>query len=174
MRYILLIVLIFNFAYSDDDYYYGNNKKGVKPVENKLYINECSACHFAYQPGLLTQKSWVKLMNNLQNHFGVDASLLKEDLATLTTYLKNNSAEKNMNYKRSRKLANSINRLNAYPIAITKVPYFIKEHDEIPSRFIKQKEVKGLFNCTACHTTAKKGIYSERDIIIPNYGRWDD
>ncbi len=173
MKYLLLVILIFNFMYSDDDYYYGS-KKGVKPVENRLYINECGACHFAYQPGLLTEKSWVKLMSDLDNHFGVDASLLKEDLITLSTYLKNNSAEKNMNYKRSRKIAYSIQRLDAYPIAITKVPYFKKEHNEIPNRLIKQEKVKGLFNCTACHTTAKKGIYSERDILIPNYGRWDD
>lgn len=174
MKYLLLIVLVFNFLYSDDDYYYKESNKGVKPVENRLYINECGACHFAYQPGLLTQKSWVRLMSDLENHFGVDASLLNEDLETLRTYLKNNSAEKSMNYKRSRKMAYSMKRLNAYPIAITKVPYFREKHDEIPNRLIKQEEVKGLFNCTACHTTAKKGIYSERDIMIPNYGRWDD
>ncbi len=173
MRYLLIAILFFSFLLSDDDYYYNSNK-GVKAVENRLYINECGACHFAYQPGLLPQNSWVNLMNNLENHFGVDASLLEEDLLTLTNYLKENSAEKNMNYKRSRKIVYSIQRLNAYPIAITKIPYFKKEHDEIPSKLIKQNKVKGLFNCTACHTTAKKGIYSERDILIPNYGRWDD
>jgi hypothetical protein len=54
------------------------------------------------------------------------------------------------------------------------VPYFIRKHREIPRRIIKQKEVKTLSNCTACHTTAEKGVYSERAIRIPNYGRWDD
>ncbi len=171
MKYLFIILSLFNFVMADNDYYL---KKGVKPVTNKLYINECSACHFAYQPGLLHEKSWIKLMNNLESHFGVDASLLEEDLVTLTKYLKDNSAEKNMDYKRSRRIINSLNGFDPYPIAITKVPYIIKKHDEIPNKYIKQKEVKALFNCNACHTTAKKGIYSERDIYIPNYGKWDD
>ncbi len=38
---------------------------------------------------------------------------------------------------------------------------------------ITQKEVKGLFNCTACHQNAKKGIFSDDDVKIPNYGRWE-
>ena len=45
---------------------------------------------------------------------------------------------------------------------------------EIRKNLITQKEVKGLFNCIACHTTADKGIYGERDIKIPNFGRWED
>jgi hypothetical protein len=26
----------------------------------------------------------------------------------------------------------------------------------------------------ACHTKADKGSYSEREINIPNYGKWED
>ena len=48
-------------------------QSGVKPVNSKLYIKECGSCHFAFQPGLLPEKSWVKIMNNLENHFGTDA-----------------------------------------------------------------------------------------------------
>jgi mono/diheme cytochrome c family protein len=151
----------------------GSNSVGVKPVNNQLYTKECGSCHFDFQPGLLPERSWTKMMNELENHFGTDAILAQEDHDTLVGYLNRNSSDKAMQYKRSRRMTNSIAPYDT-PIAITKVPYFIDKHDEVPQRLIVQKEVKSLSNCMACHTTAKKGIYSERAIKIPNYGRWDD
>jgi nitrate/TMAO reductase-like tetraheme cytochrome c subunit len=146
---------------------------GVKPVDNELYKNECASCHFAYQPGLLPARSWVKIMGNLQNHFKTDASLDKKDVETLTQYLVKNSSDHAMNYKRSRKITNSISK-NETPMRITKVAYFERKHRELSRRMIDQKEVKSISNCTACHKTADKGVYSERYINVPNYGRVDD
>ena len=175
MKYILVLILMIGFNYADDDYgYKAYSKNGVKPVDNELYQNECSACHFAYQPGLLTSKSWDKVMTNLDNHFGTDASVLDEDYNLIYKYIMKNSAEKAMDYKRSRRIASSMSYISTTVDAITKTPYIIKKHDEIPPRLIKQEEVKGLFNCIACHTQAKKGSYKESEIKIPNYGRWDD
>ena len=37
-------------------------QKEVNPVNNKQYKDECGSCHFAYQPGLLTTRSWEKLL----------------------------------------------------------------------------------------------------------------
>ena len=53
------------------------------------------------------------------------------------------------------------------------MPYMKKQHKEIKENLITQKEVKGLFNCTACHKNAEKGIFSEEDVNIPNYGKWE-
>lgn len=164
MRYLLILIFSVIFL----------KAVGVKPVDNQLYIKECASCHFGYQPGLLNQKSWNIVMNNLADHFGVDASLEKEDFDAIYKYIMENSANNAMQYKRSVKIANSIASTNKEIDAITKVPYFIKEHREIPKRLIAQEEVKSLANCTACHTTAKEGYYGERGIKIPNYGRWDD
>ena len=50
----------------------------------------------------------------------------------------------------------------------------IKKHEDIKEDLITQSEVKGLFNCMACHKTADKGIYGKKDINIPNFGRWKD
>ncbi|MFA9374721.1 MAG: diheme cytochrome c [Poseidonibacter sp.] len=170
MKLLIITLLFLSNLFSSE---YASSKVGVKPVDNELYKNECSACHFDYQPGLLPSKSWKKIMSNLENHFDTDASLDNEDFQTISEYLEKNSAEKAMNYKRSRRIVNSI-ASNEIPQSITKVRYIIKKHNEIRPSLITQKEVKGLFNCTACHTTAQKGIYSERDIIIPNFGRWED
>lgn len=147
----------------------------VKPVTNELYIKECASCHFGYQPGLLPSKSWDKVMNNLSNHFGTDASIAKEDYDKIYKYIMENSADKALEYKRSNRIVNSLAQYLNDPVdAITKVPYFIKEHREIPKRLIVQDEVKSLSNCIACHTTANSGNYGERGIKIPNYGKWDD
>ena len=172
MTVLIVLPFLFFSIFADDNFSYFT-KKGVKKVEEKLYINACGSCHFAYQPGLLPEQSWTKLMSNLENHFDTDASLLEEDLNYLTNYLTKHSANRNMNYKRSRKIVKSIKDSN-YPIAITKIPYFEKEHRKIPKKLILQEEVKGLFNCIACHTKAKEGLYDDDTISIPNYGKWDD
>ena len=112
-------------------------------------------------------------MANLNNHFNSDASLDDKTFQTLSKYLNENSAEKNLDYKRSYKIMASL-RENQIPDSISTTPYIIQKHREIRKDLITQKEVKGLFNCIACHTTADKGIYSERDIKIPNFGRWED
>lgn len=174
MKYLLIIaIFLSNCTLADDDYEYRYNKTGVKPVNNELYKSECGACHFAYQPGLLPANAWNKMMANLENHFNTDATIENSDFKIISDYLDKNSAEKAMNYKRSRKIVNSIKNADV-PESISKTPYIIRKHDELKTSMITQDEVKGLFNCTACHTTAQKGIYSERAIKIPNYGRWDD
>jgi hypothetical protein len=170
MKFLFFLILLTSTIFADS---YSYKKPGVAPVNNSFYLNECGSCHFAYQPGLLPSSSWKKIMNNLENHFKTDASLSEDDLNTLSKYLENNSAEKFMQYKRSSRIVRSIKK-NKIPSSISKTPYLIIKHDEIKPSLITQKKVKGIFNCTACHKTANKGIYSERDILIPNFGRWFD
>ena len=131
----------------------------VAPVNNALYQKECASCHFGYQPALLNKASWEKVMTNLSDHFGTDASLGKVESEQILNYLVTNAG--------SGKIT-----ANNTTMQITKSPYFIKEHRKITPNLIEQKEVGSLANCMACHTTADKGSYSERAIVIPNYGSW--
>lgn len=148
--------------------------KAKSSVKNKLYLSECGSCHLAYQPELLPERSWIKLMNGLDNHFDEDAVLDKQDHEAILNYLKANAGDKKyVSDKHIRKFIRSIGSNNS-PIRISDIPYFKKEHDEIPAKFIKQKEVKSLSHCQKCHQKAESGSYRERDILIPNYGRWDD
>ncbi|MFA7571603.1 MAG: diheme cytochrome c [Sulfurimonadaceae bacterium] len=173
MKFLLFIILLTSALFADGYGYNKTSKKGVAPVNNALYLKECGSCHFAYQAGLLPANAWNKMMNNLENHFDTDATLAQEDWITVSNYLNANSAEKNMDYKRSSRIVNSL-RGRAIPDSISQTPYMIEKHNEIRPSLITQKEVKGIFNCMACHTTADKGIYSSRDIVIPNFGRWKD
>ncbi len=143
-------------------------------AEKALYMKECTSCHFGYQPQLLPKRSWVKMMGELENHFGSDASLEETDRLSIEKYLVQNAGDMpTVSYKHFKKINRSIAPDEA-PQRISDTRYFIKEHRGIAQRLIEQKEVKSISNCKACHTTADKGSYSERDIFIPNYGRWED
>lgn len=164
------------FVLSDSDHYWGKYRQksiGVANIKNKLYIEECASCHMAYQPGLLVSQSWLKIMDNLEQHFGDNAELDKQTLVTIKNYLMDNSAEKS-DYRRSRKFTRQINVDNA-PERITETSYFIHKHDEIPVRIVtSNSEVNSFSHCNACHTQAEKGIYDEHGVRIPGYGRWED
>ena len=170
MKYLIFLALIINSLLASDNF---NTKTDVAPVKNDLYIKECGSCHFPYQAGLLPSNAWNKMMVNLDNHFNSDATLDDKTFQTLSKYLSDNSAEKNMQYKRSNRIVLSI-PAGQIPDSISTTPYMIKKHEDIRKNLITQNEVKGLFNCIACHKTADKGIYGERDINIPNFGRWKD
>ena len=169
MKYLIFLGLMINALFAEGY----SSTPDVAPVKNDLYIKECGSCHFPYQPGLLPSNAWNKMMANLDNHFNSDATLDDKTFQTLSKYLNDNSAEKNMQYKRSNRIVSSI-PAGQIADSISTTPYMIKKHREIRKDLITQKEVKGLFNCIACHTTADKGIYSERDIKIPNFGKWED
>lgn len=147
--------------------------KDVAPVTNTKYEKECGDCHMPYPAGLLPSRSWQKIMQGLDDHFGdnaeLDAALNKE----ITDYLVRNSAD-NSNYRRSRRIVRSL-QSDQVPLRITELAYFRHEHREIPKRMIAgNAKVNSLSNCTACHRQAIQGSFSEREISIPGYGRWDD
>lgn len=174
----LSLALGWHIAQSDDD---EQAKIGdlwkrtvdVAPVSNTRYVEECGSCHMAYPPGLLPARSWRKLIQGLDNHFGDNAEQDSTTLAALTRYLVDNSAEGSP-YRRSRKIMRSL-AFNETPLRITEVPYIRHEHREIPKRLVTDNaEVGSLGNCLACHRRADQGYFSEREIRIPGYGRWDD
>ena len=132
MKYLIFLALIINSLLASDNF---NTKTDVAPVNNQLYIKECGSCHFPYQPGLLPSNAWNKMMENLENHFNSDASLNEADLQTLTKYLNDNSAEKNMQYKRSNRIVSSLAK-NQIPDSISTTPYMIKKHEDIKKNLI--------------------------------------
>ena len=150
-----------------------SKKPDVAPVKDTLYKEECGSCHFAYQPGLLPARSWKKMMGDLENHFEENAELDKETQKTLTKYLLENAAD-HANYKRSIRIMNSLGKNDA-PLRITKTPYFIRKHDEIPKRMVQDNPKVGSYSkCTACHINAEKGSYDEDEVRIPGVRKWDD
>jgi hypothetical protein len=147
---------------------------GVKPVDNPLYAAECGSCHFAYQPGLLPEASWRKLMSGLAEHFGESAELSPEVQQLLADYLIENAAERD-----SGKIARGILRTavqQGEPVQrITETGYFLRQHDELPARVSRDNpKVGSMSNCSACHTKADNASFDERQVKIPGVGRWKD
>lgn len=91
---------------------YSSRSLGVAAVNNVNYTEECGSCHFAYQPGLLPEKSWVKIMGDLENHFDENAELDAGIQKELTQYLTQNSADKS-NFKRSKRIMRSLGKNDA-------------------------------------------------------------
>ena len=147
---------------------------GVKPVDNTLYVAECSSCHFAYQPGLLPEASWRKLMANLSDHFGENAELTPETQKLLTDYLIQNAAEKDGGWL-ARDVLRDADKRSEPVIRITETTFFIHEHDELPPRMWRDNpKVASMSNCSACHTKADNASFDEHQVVIPGVGRWED
>ena len=138
-----------------------------------LYQQECGACHMVYQPQFLPKRSWQKIMQTLQDHFGSDASLDRSDQQKITQYLLKNSGDSKKVFGEFREIIQSIPPTKT-PLRISETPYFKKEHRKIPKKAITQKAVRSISNCTACHSKAQKGDFGERSLAIPNYPNWED
>ncbi|MBU0689812.1 MAG: diheme cytochrome c [Gammaproteobacteria bacterium] len=147
----------------------------VNAVSNAAWQEECGSCHFAYQPGLLPTQSWEKLLDAkaLEDHFGENAELDADTLKEVRDFALENAADKSY-YKRARKIAKSTENGEA-PLRITELRYIKRKHHEIPEKMVKgNKDVKSLSYCDACHTQAKKAVFDEDTVRIPNYPDWED
>jgi hypothetical protein len=122
----------------------------------------------AYPAQLLPPASWQKVMLELENHFGENAEVDATTRQALEDYLL--MASSSSSYQKLFR-----NMGNRAPLRITELPYFVHEHDEIPSRFVQANDkVSSLSQCNACHQQAERGLFDEDDVIIPGFGRWDD
>ncbi len=138
-----------------------------------LYKDECASCHMAYPSQLLPARSWLKILNSLDHHFGDNASLDPATLKTLKTYLQANSAD-TAGTRRARRIMRSL-AADETPLRISALPSIRRQHHEIPLRYITANpKVKSLSNCVACHAGAEQGRFNEDNVKIPGYGRWDD
>lgn len=148
-------------------------RKGVKPVTDEIYNEECSACHFAYQPGLLPEASWQKLLTRkaLAKHFGENAELDEKDRKHILALAIENSADKSR-YKRSKKIMASLEE-NEIPLRISKTPYLRDKHEEVYEKVVRNsKKIKSMSLCNECHQKARQGVFDDDTVEIPGYGRW--
>lgn len=142
------------------------------PTAAESYSAECGSCHMAYPAGFLPARSWQKLMDNLADHFGDNAELNDTTRAQITAYLLA-GGDKSQDRHAVRFAASA--PAGQTPLRISELPYFKREHREIPQRYIKDNaQVGSLSNCAACHTKAGQGSFREREIVIPGVGRWED
>jgi hypothetical protein len=132
----------------------------------KTYVNECGACHTAYAPGFLPARSWKKMLLELENHFGEDASLGEMELAEIEKAILPLAADTSAATMLMRRIASGI-APGQMPQRISGSPFFKFMHDEVPANFWKRPRIGSPANCVACHTHANEGRYHEREVSIP-------
>jgi hypothetical protein len=125
--------------------------------ENPAWRSECSSCHVAYPPGLLTAPDWRKLMGGLERHFGTEASLDDKTRREIQAFLERHAS-------RSGRNASPDGR-------ITTTGWFHSEHREVPESVWRSGRVKSAAQCDACHAGAADGRYGEQEIRLPGWGR---
>lgn len=119
----------------------------VPPVRDALTRKECGECHMAFQPALLPADSWRRMMGNLADHFGDNATLSPDKAKAIEAYLVGN--------------ARNGWRDGAAPGRITETRWFVHEHRKIPERVWARADVVTQSNCVACHKGAEQGLYDD-------------
>ena len=121
----------------------------------KAYTQECGACHTAYPAGMLPAASWKRVMGGLARHYGTDASLDATASAPIAVWLQAN--------------AGTYKRVSEEPPQdrITLSAWFERKHRKVELAVWTLPSVKTAANCSACHSSADMGIYSERGLRIP-------
>jgi len=137
--------------------------KVIPIVTNEAYMKNCGSCHFAYQPGLLPARSWVKIIDR-GGHPGGNLSIDRKAKSEIKNYLEQNSAEKSP-AKRSRKILDSIG--GDTPVRISEISYIKQKHREISQDVFMRKAIGSRSNCVACHRSAARGVYEDDDVVIP-------
>ena len=131
----------------------------LTPVDNAATLKECGACHLAFPPQMLPERSWKALMDGLSSHFGEDASLPKDIQSNISNYLMAMSADSLTNDE-GRVFMRGISS-DQTPLRITDTPIWGRIHDEINPDVFKRPKIKSAANCAACHLMADRGVFSE-------------
>jgi hypothetical protein len=120
---------------------------------NLRWREECGTCHIAYPARLLPAASWRSLMQSLDKHFGVDATLDPATTLDIQRFLEAGAGQ-----------------LPSTPTPekrISRQPWFNREHSEVTDGIWRRNSVRSRANCGACHENADRGGFDEDGIKIP-------
>ncbi len=148
----LLLVMASAPVRADDDED-DESRRPVRAPMPAVYVEECGSCHVPYPAHGLPASSWRALMAGLDRHFGNDASLAPAQADAIRGWL----------------LAGAGTRPAdpAAPLRLTRAPWFVREHREVPAPLWRSPAVKSAANCAACHRGAERGVFSEHDVRLP-------
>ena len=112
-------------------------------LSDRVANDECGACHMPFPPNFLPKNSWKRIMANLDNHFGGDASLDPKTRDHIAAFYARYGAVSGDNVLR-----------------VTETRWWRRIHGyEIPARVWTQVGSKA--NCLACHVVSRRGAENE-------------
>lgn len=134
----------------------------VLPVADETVRKECGACHMVYAPGLLPARSWTRMIDGLDQHFGDNAALDAAARRRIADYLTANAAD-------ARRGDTTVLRglkASVTPDRITELPWWTRKHerkDRVAPHALEAKGAKFKGDCIACHKQADQGRFDEDD-----------
>jgi hypothetical protein len=131
------------------------SERSAPPPIDALYRAECGGCHVAYPPRLLPAPAWHNMMQGLDRHYGVDASVDAPAAGAIRQYLAANAQ------------ATGDKRYEPSATRITATRWFMHKHRGIGATVWQRASIGSAANCGACHGQADRGIFSEHDVRIP-------
>ncbi len=129
----------------------------MPPLQNAAVTKECGACHMAFQPQFLPQRSWQAIMGNLSNHFGENAALPEATRAEIEAYMVTNASD-GLTWKSGFAAGIPADQI---PLRITELPKWKREHREIGGAAFTSGKVKTPANCVSCHAAAASGFFED-------------
>lgn len=142
-----------------------NTRQPLSLLIPSVYKKECGACHMAFAPNMLPEKSWKMMMADLQDHFGDDATIDDASKLEIEDFLVKNAAEHSLE-EASVKFIRSIDPAHP-PLRITDIPYWKEKHKLIDEATYRHGAIKSRINCVACHKWSEYGSFEDSDIRIP-------
>ncbi len=132
-------------------------------VTDPVFAEQCGACHLAFPANLAPASTWAQIFQDLQHHFGANASLAPDQVATARHWLAANSAE------HWDTLPSHILRTPAPDgsLRITDSPGWRARHHAITASTFAAKPIYRSSNCVACHADAASGMFAPQNIAIP-------
>jgi len=132
-------------------------------VEDPIVSKECGDCHMVFPPSKLTKGGWHKIMGDLANHFGDDASLDAATVQHIDAYLAANALDAKGGIRTEMRLKAWAKKGIVDPIRITETPEWTRHHTA-KANYRKMAEDVGYTggsNCKKCHKNAEYGLYED-------------
>jgi cytochrome b len=168
--FIMLSVIAFYYIVSTYDNFFTRSSYAFIDYkqEHQAYATDCGDCHKVYPPFILPRRSWERIMDNLDNHFGekiTDQNISRSAQNSIRNFLYENCAEHSTR-EVAYKMCTSIGRRG--PKSTSKAPYWRAVHAGIDPAVFKRKSVKDKSNCAACHKDFEHGVLDDINIAIPH------
>lgn len=125
------------------------DQRGVFPSDIPAsYRAECGGCHVAFAPDLLPVDAWHRIMSDLVEHYGVDATLDAKERGEIEGFLARNAGH-GLHTKK-----------NGDQLRLTDTLWFHRRHGNVKPLF-QDPRVVSKANCSACHLHADEGRYDQ-------------
>ncbi|MBF0350045.1 MAG: cytochrome b/b6 domain-containing protein [SAR324 cluster bacterium] len=138
---------------------------GLEKAGAEVWARECGSCHQLFHPSLLPERSWRRMMGQLDQHFGDNASLDPDTEKLITDFMSSYAAD-GSTLEVSYKIRKSLDH-NEVPLAITETLFWRIKHEKLHPDLYRHPEIASKANCLACHADALNGRYDDHQIKMP-------